>query len=113
MGVATTLGIVGIVVAFMISVLGSIPVAADNDVPLVDSAIDESHSVEAVHEAAGMFSSRYRSMIDEIISYQTNPSYQRAESRRQEMETASAAIVGKFKELEVTLRSKLAGLLGD
>jgi len=82
MSIALVFSILGMVVAFLISVLGSLPFSGDPSASAAAGTTDESFQVDQVHQAAGLFSNVYTSMIDEIISYQKDPDYQRAESRR-------------------------------
>jgi len=107
MSIALVFSILGMVVAFLISVLGSLPVSGDPSAAA--GTTDESFQIEQVHQAAGLFSNVYTSMIDEMISYQKDPDYQRAESRRREIAEAGAALVGEFQDFE----GRLTGMLGE
>ncbi len=42
--------------------------------------IDESHSVEAVHEVGNLFTGNITSIIDELVFYQTDSNYARADA---------------------------------
>ena len=75
-----------------------------------NAAVNEVNSLEAVHQAAGLFTNKYQLMVDEIISFQKAPDYQRAESRRQELAALAASHVGKFQDLADTLQAKLGQL---
>ena len=107
MSIAVVFSIMGMVVAFLISVLGSLPLSGSPST--TTGTTDESFNVEQVHRAAGLFSSSYTSLIDEMISYQRDPDYQRAESRRRELAEVGATLVGDFQVFE----GELTGMLGD
>ena len=107
MSIALVFSITGMVVAFLISVLGSLPVSGASSADT--GTADESFNVEQVHRAAGLFSNAYTSLIDEMISYQKDPDYQRAESRRRELVGVGATLIGDFQDFE----GRLTGMLGE
>ncbi|MDP6415723.1 MAG: hypothetical protein QGG54_11985, partial [Gammaproteobacteria bacterium] len=49
---------------------------------VTEAPVSESYSVEAVEQAGGMFSNKFTALIDEMVAFQKDPDYQRAESRR-------------------------------
>ena len=103
-----TFRMMGIIVAFLISVLSSFPMPNMTVVPLdSQQTVDESFSVEAVNKAAGLFSSSYMSLIDDLIAFQTDPDLARAESRREDMADFGVALVGKFQDFESRLQGEL------
>ena len=103
-----TFSMMGIIVAFLISVLSSFPMPNMTVVPLdSQQTVDESFSVEAVNKAAGLFSSSYMSLIDDLIAFQTDPDLARAESRREDMADFGVALVGKFQDFESRLQGEL------
>ena len=103
-----TFSMMGIIVAFLISVLSSFPMPNMTVVPLdSQQTVDESFSVEAVNQAAGLFSSSYMSLIDDLIAFQTDPDLARAESRREDMADFGVALVGKFQDFESRLQGEL------
>ena len=106
MGIVASFSIVGIIAAFLIGVLGSLPFS-DSGSPGVTEPVNESSSIEAVHQAAGLFSNVYTSLIDEMISYQKDPDYRRAESRRQELAEVGESLADDFQEFEGRLRGIL------
>ena len=107
MSIALVFSILGMVVAFLISVLGSLPLSGSPSA--ATGTTDESFNVEQVHKAAGLFSNVYTSMINEMISYQKDPDYLRAESRRRELAEVGSTLIGDFQDFE----GRLTGLLGD
>ena len=103
-----TFSMMGIIVAFLISVLSSFPMPNMTVVPLdSQQTVDESFSVEAVNKAAGLFSSSYMSLIDDLIAFQTDPDLARAESRSEDMADFGVALVGKFQDFESRLQGEL------
>ena len=109
-----TFSIMGIIVAFLIGVLSSFPMP-DMTVVSLDSqqAVDESFSVEAVNEAAGLFSSSYMSSIDNLITFQTDPDFARAESRSEDMTSFGTSLVGEFQDFEGRLQGELGILTAE
>ena len=107
MSIALVFSIMGMVVAFLISVLGSLPFSETSSATI--GTADESFNVAQVHRAAGLFSNAYTSLIDEMISYQKDPDYQRAESRRRELAGVGATLIGDFQAFE----GRLTGMLGE
>jgi hypothetical protein len=107
MGIVTSLSIIGTVLTFIVGALGGFPLA-----DLASGAPDEdpSYSTEAVHRAAESFSGAYTSIIDEMVSFQKDPDYERAETRRGEMVGFATKLVGDFQDLEARLRGELDGL---
>ena len=69
--------------------------------------VDESFSVEAINQAAGLFSSSYTSLIDDLVAFQTNPDFARAESRREDMTGFGFSLIGKFQDFEGRLQGEL------
>ena len=109
-----TFSIMGIIVAFLIGVLSSFPMP-DMTVVSLDSqqAVDESFSVEAVNEAAGLFSSSYMSLIDNLITFQTDPDFARAESNREDMTDFSISLIGELQDFEDRLQGELGILTAE
>ena len=79
MGALTVLALVGMVTAFLIRVLGGFP--ADGSPASIPASAHKEESYSA-DEATQLFSSKYMSVVDEIISFQTDPDLHRAEARR-------------------------------
>ena len=107
MGIVTSLSIVGTVLTFIVGALGGFPL-----IDLGSGAPDEdpSYGTEAVHQAADGFSGAYTSIIDELVSFQKDPDYERAETRRQELVAFSTSLGRDFQDLEARLRGELEGL---
>ena len=82
MGSIIPLSIAGVVLVFLIAVLADFPI--EEAITLRDST-DEGFSVEAADEVGSLFTGNYNSIINELVSYQTNPDYARAEARGQDM----------------------------
>ena len=108
MSVAIPLSIVGIVVAFMINVLGGFPISAGPSAsPAVSGPIDEAYSTEAVDSAFKLFSGTYMSVIDELVSFQRDPDYERAERRRQDMVGYGISVMERYGALGDRLHGEL------
>lgn len=102
-----TLSVIGVVTAFLIRVLSGFPFEG---VTTTVDPNDESYSVEAVEEVGTMFTGNYMALIDEIVAYQTNPDYQKAESRRQDMAAMANTLKGDFQEFGDRMEGDLGGL---
>ena len=99
---------IAIIVAFLIGVLSGFPMPDMTAASLESQQpFDESFSVEAVHEVAGLFSSSYTSLIDNLISFQTDPDYARAERSREDMTDFGISLIGKFQDFEGRLQGEL------
>ena len=109
-----TFSMMGIIIAFIISVMSSFPMP-DMTVVSLDSqqAVDESFSVEAVNEAAGLFSSSYMSIIDNLITFQTDPDFARAESNRDDMADFGISLIGELQDFEDRLQGELGILTAE
>ncbi len=105
MGMVASLGILGIVVAFLVGVLSGFP-TLDMPLPGPASAQDEAYSVEAVHQAAGLFAGSYMSLVNEIASFQQDPDYERAELRRQQMVAYGQSLMPRLQGLEQQLQGE-------
>ena len=108
MGSILPLSIAGIVLAFLIAVLADFPI--EGAVTLRDPG-DESYSVEAVEEVGSLFTGNYNSIIEEMISYQTDPDYARAEARRQDMLDLGNRLTGDFSDFKTRLDGEFSLLL--
>ena len=111
MSAVLPLSIIGIVVAFLVEALGLFPlVGVGSGSSEGEAAIDETYSVEAVHEAANLFSGAYTSIVDDLVSYQKDPDYRRAEARSQDMVAYARSLLPRFQDLEDRLQGKLEDL---
>jgi Tol biopolymer transport system component len=93
------LSIIGIVVAFMTGILGNFPF-----IEAVTGPDDESYSPEAVETAGKLFSGSYMAVVNELISYQTDPDYERAEAKYEAMKAYAEYLVPKFQDLSDRLQ---------
>ena len=107
MGIVTSLSIIGTVLTFIVGALGGFPLA---DLGSGAPNEDPSYGTEAVHRAAESFSGTYTSIIDDLVSFQKDPDYERAETRRQELVAFSTSLGRDFQDLETRLRGELDGL---
>ena len=107
MGTILSLSIAGAVLTFLIGVLASFPVESAST---TYDLTDESYSVEAVNEVGRLFSGNYMSLIDEMIAYQNDPDYNRAEARRQDMMDLGSSLTGRFQQFEQRMEAQLEEL---
>ena len=77
------LGILGLGLAFILGILNGFPVP---NIPLYDpvdvNALDETYDASTARQVADRFGAVYEALINDILSFQQNPDFQRAESRR-------------------------------
>ena len=108
MGSIIPLSIAGVVLALLIAVLADFPI--EGATTLRDPN-DESYSVEAVDEVGSLFTGNYNSIIDELVSYQTDPDYARSEARRQDMLALGSRLTGDFSDFKTKLDGEFALLI--
>ncbi len=114
MGVTITLGLIGIIVAIIIGVMASFPVPIDEVIPFDPNAgIDESFSEEKVGPAGALFVNSYTKVIDEVVSFQTDPDYVRADVRRQEFIGLADAYGVSLQEIKVRLVGDIGQLASE
>ena len=93
--------------------------AGDNNVNTTSpssEAEDETFSLSAVNEIFDGFTTSYNSIIDDVMSYQTDPDPRRAEAARQEAVENGINVMGKYKKLSEKLQAEFDRLtphLGD
>ena len=109
MTAAIPVALIGVVMTFLMGVLGYVPIpglaqASPNE------DLSQLSNEDAVHGTMVRFGSAYSAVIDDMLAHQKNPDYARAEKARQEMTTYAALLSGKFRELETVMRGKLAEL---
>ncbi len=110
MNAALPLGIMGIVMAFLIASLTAFP-GMMGGAP--GATTDETYRVEAVAEAGSRFSGAYGSVIEDLVSHQKRPDYQRAEAASQRMTAYGRSLGPGLQGLSVRLGSQLDGLLAQ
>ncbi len=108
MGSVIPLSIAGMVLAFLIAVLADFPI--EEAVTLHDPN-DESYSVEAVHEVGNLFTGNITSLIDEMVSYQTDPNYARADARREDMLALGYRLTDDLSVFQTKMESEFSLLL--
>ena len=108
MGSIIPLSLAGIVLAFLIAVLADFPI--ESAVTLRDPN-DESYSAEAVGEFGRLFTGNFNAIIEELISFQTDPDYARADARRQEMVDLGNRLTGDFSDFGTRMEGEFSLLI--
>lgn len=108
MGSIIPLSMAGIVLAFLIAVLADFPIGAPTT--LFDPN-DEAYSVEAVDEVGRLFTGNFNAIIDEMITYQTDPDFARAEARRVELVDHGNRLTGDFSSFKTRLDGEFSLLI--
>ena len=107
MGFATALSVLAMVGSLLVGILAGFPVSDSGPSPYQDNAVaGEIFDETSVHQGATRFAGVYTSVIDELMSFQRVPDYERAESRRQEM-TEYAAAADSLNTFSNMLEGKL------
>ena len=116
MSLLVNLGMIAMVLTFLLGILSAFPGRSDAtttaQVQQVEAASDE-FSIDLVEVVGGLLGGSYMSVIDDVSSYQTDPNFERAESRRQEFSEYSDVLVGEFEGLVDELTSELDDLQTD
>lgn len=94
------LGLIGVILSFVLSVLGLFPgmdSGSGPTGPTIDP--DAVYEEDAVHEAGNLFYSMYTKIIDDMIAYQANPDSFLAGADQVEMTDYANAVVPMYQEL--------------
>lgn len=114
MGSIIPLGIAGMVVAFLTMVLSGFPITGGVDInqPMAQPETDDL-DIEAVEEMGNRLSFVYCSIIEDIASFQSDPSVARANARRDEFVGYSKTLATRYQEFASQLQDKLDVLALD
>ena len=107
------LGLISLIVTFLIGVLSAFPLsgaAVDTSIPPSATESTLSLDVEAVEEVGERFSTAYHSLLEDIISFQHDPSLARAEARRDEFVSYAQQVIQLNQDFAQKLGDKLDGL---
>ncbi len=104
MGAIITLSTIGVVTAFLIRILSGFPFEG---VTTTVDPNDEGYSVESVEEVGSLFTGNYMALIDEIVAYQTNPDYDKAEARLQDMTSLASTMQGDLQQFGDRMKGDL------
>ena len=111
MGAILNLSIIGMVITFLLGILLAFPTGStpeDQSLPAQKSEAE--FSVDDVHRVGQLFDGGFQSVLDELISHQTNPDFERADSKRQDMMNYASLMAEDFEKFEKTLEDKLNSL---
>ena len=114
--VGVTIGAIMLVITFMLGVLGAFPLSSGaNGAIQYTSVTDEEESldVDAVEEVGDLLLLSYTDLIDDISSFQHDPSIERAESRKNAFRDYADDLVTRFQDFASTLRVKLDELTAE
>ena len=104
------LGLIGLVVAFLGTLFNGFPLPGVDGSSIDTSEIAASGDMEAVEEVGDRFAFAYCSIIGDVASFQTDPSLERANARRDEFVGYSKALIDRYKDFTVQLQSELDNL---
>ena len=115
LGAGVTFAVIAAVVAFLITLLGSFP--------LTDGAIDtasyagtedsESLDVEGVEAVGDMMLLSYTDIINDLVSFQDNPSLERAEARKEAFVNLAESFVGSYQDFSHTMQGEMDELIAE
>ena len=107
------LGIIGTVVAALVSVVSVLPADGVTDDALARSETPSPASdLGSVDYVGNRFSTGIMSIVDEIASFQTDPDYERAETRRVEMVGVGEHMIDVFEGLKTDMDTRFVKLTG-
>ncbi|MCL0063919.1 hypothetical protein M1N83_01755 [Dehalococcoidia bacterium] len=118
MGAALVLGLVSLVVIFIIGILSAFPIPAPGQgqvdsitgeaaIPPSNHQDTQGFSVDAVEEAGERFLFSYNSVIEDLVSFQRDPSLERAEARRDALISYAGNVQQRYQGLSHELRKRL------
>ncbi|HAZ31911.1 MAG TPA: hypothetical protein DCY61_04355 [Dehalococcoidia bacterium] len=110
MGAALVLGLVSLVVIFIIGILSAFPIdstTGEAAIPPSNYQDTQDFSVDAVEEAGERFLFSYNSVIEDLVSFQRDPSLERAEARRDALISYAGNVQERFEGLSHELRERL------
>lgn len=110
MGSIIPLSIAGIVLAFLIAVLADFPIG---EAFTSFDPNDETYIVEAVDEVSRLFTGNVIAIIDELITFQTDPDYARAEARRLEVMDHGNRLTGDFSSFQTRVEGEFSLLIAQ
>ncbi len=116
LGAGVTFAVITAVVAFLVTLLGAFP--------LSDGAIDtpnysgnngdtESLDVEGVEAVGDMMLLSYTDIISDLVSFQDNPSLERAEARKEAFVNLAESFVGSYREFSHTMQGDMDELIAE
>jgi hypothetical protein len=106
-------GITSLVLGFLLGALADFPMASAQagagspPAPLGDQGFH----IEEAEDVGERFSSAYTHVIDDLLSFQRDPDYARAEMRREELVHYAGGLIPRFQALAGELQALLAELL--
>lgn len=119
------LSLIWLITGFIIALLGAFPLnttassvslgstndtfysGSANDTSYPGSVNDTSHIQARAEEARELFTSSYEAVVNDLMSFQDNPSLEKAEARRDTFTTYGQTAVKSFEALAEGLRDKL------
>ncbi|MCL0090113.1 hypothetical protein M1O54_07195 [Dehalococcoidia bacterium] len=110
MGAALVLSLVSLVVIFIIGILSAFPIDSTTGataIPPSNHQDTQNFSVDAVEEAGERFLFSYNSVIEDLVSFQRDPSLERAEARRDALISYAGNVQQRYQGLSHELRKRL------
>jgi len=108
MGSLLPLSLIGVIATFLLGVLVQSPISGE-----VPQTTQVSSSGDTVQQAADRFSLVYTGVIDDLLSFQKDPNYQRAEASRQKMNGYAGSLLPQFQAFTDEMRSQLDQLTAE
>ena len=102
------IGVISMVIAFLISVMGGNEVISQTFSAIIGPSIETqatsaqigvSGTQAVANEMATKFLGGYTSILDGLMAYQDNPDYEKAEATRQELVAFAESLVSQFPDL--------------
>ena len=96
-----TLAIIAMIIGFLVSILGAFPL---NSTANVDSSSESDPDIEQVGER---FTLCYEDLINDLASFQNNPSPERADERKEAFTSFAQDLMERYETFADGLRNRL------
>lgn len=116
LGTGVTFGVMAVTVAFLAAILGGFPLtgqAGDINSYSTDIEATDTLNTNDVQELGDSLLLSYTDLIDDIVSFQDNPSLERAEQRKNEMIGFAKILTGEFQSFSDSMKGEMDDLVAE
>ena len=114
-GTGVTLSVMAVVVTFLAGVFGAFPLvggASDADY-VTGTQNSETLDFGAVEEVGDMMLLSYTDIIDDLVSFQNDPSLKRAEDRKRIFVEFAQVLTGQFEAFSNAMQGEMDELIAE
>ena len=116
-GTGVTFGVMAVTIAFLAAMLGGFPLAGEaiDGIGTYSTDIETSNTlnIDDVREVGDGLLLSYTDIINDIASFQDNPSLERAELRKNEMIGYAQILTGQFKSFGDSMQEEMDDLVAE